>query len=200
MHLLCVRCAAQLGTAHPYTPACAFWDCAHRSPPDWAHTRPHLHRDQVHPPPTSAPGSSRSLTHLCTAKESIPGGPHLHRNRINPPPTSVSPLLPPGTSASAQHICDAAAQHTVLQPRARCCNLVPPVHHPLRTAHAATGCTLPRRRATGCTRSESSEGAAGRIVRRVDEDWLRRKRGRALDCPEYPRRRKTTCHWQSRLS
>ena len=40
----------------------------------------------------------------------------------------------------------------------------------------------------GCIRSKSSGGAAGRIVRRVDEDWLRRKRGRAFDCPEDPRR------------
>ena len=158
MHLLCVRCAAQLGTAHPYTPACAFWDCAHRSPPDWAHTRPHLHLDQVHPPPTSAPGSSRSLTPLCTAKESIPGGPHLHRNRINPPPTSVSPLLPSGTSASARHKRGAAAQHTVLQPRALCCNRVPPVPNP--AADGACCNRLLRCRAAGCTRSERGVCAA----------------------------------------
>ena len=91
-------CAAQrsvcFGTAHPHKPASAFWDCAHRSPPDWAHTRPHLHRDQVHPRPTSATGLSRSLVHLCAlrknpspahicpAKESIPS-PHLHRNRVH---------------------------------------------------------------------------------------------------------------------
>ena len=90
-----------------------------------AHNRPPLHRDQVHPPPTSAIGLSRSLAHLCTAKESVPRRP-LHRNRIRPSPTSAPPLLPSGTSASAQHKCDAAAQHsvattcTVLQPSATC--------------------------------------------------------------------------------
>ena len=59
-----------------------------------------------------------------------PPGHHLHRSRIRPPPTSVSPLLPSGTSASAQHKRDAAAQHNVLQPRALCCNRVPPVPNP----------------------------------------------------------------------
>jgi len=52
-----------------------------------------------------------------------------------PRPTSVSPLLPSGTSASAQHRCDAAAPCvattcTVLQPHALCCNRVPPVSDP----------------------------------------------------------------------
>jgi hypothetical protein len=127
----CVRSAAQLGTARPYKAASAFWHCAHRSPPDWAHTRPPLHRDQVHPPPTSATGLSRSLAHLCTAKESVPR-PHLHRNRVHPPPTSAPPLLPSGSSASArQHACDAAqcvaTTCTGLQPSATC------ARSPLRT-------------------------------------------------------------------
>ena len=53
-----------------------------------------------------------------------------------PRPTSVSPLLPSGTSASAQHRCDAEAAHcvattcTVLQPHSLCCNRVPPVSDP----------------------------------------------------------------------
>ncbi len=120
---MCCVCAAWYGS-----PLCAricIGDCAHRSPPDWAHTRQHLHRDQVHPPPTSATGLSRSLAHLCTAKESIPR-PHLHRSRVHPSPTSAPPLLPSGTSASAQHRCDAAAQRNVLQPHALCRNRVPP--------------------------------------------------------------------------
>jgi hypothetical protein len=134
-------------------------------------------------PPTSAMGLSRSLAHLCTAKESIPG-PHLHRNRIHPPPTSVPPLLSSGTSASAQHNCDTSPQHTVLQPHPLCCNRVPPVNDP---AEDGTGCALLRCRATGCIRSNPSkrgEGAADRTAWRVrgtvDEDWRRRKRGHAV--------------------
>ena len=103
MHLLCVRCAAQLGTAHPYTPACAFWDCAHRSPPDWAHTRPHLHRDNDYPPPTSATGLSRSLA------------PPLPCERVHPLPTSApqpnpSPADLCASPAALRDICLCATQ------------------------------------------------------------------------------------------
>jgi hypothetical protein len=91
MHL-CVCSAAQLCTARPYKPASAFWDCAHRSPPDWAHTRPHLHRDQVHPPhqqldwvdplptsalrkrlsqPTSAPQPNPSPADICATTAAL---------------------------------------------------------------------------------------------------------------------------------
>jgi hypothetical protein len=108
---------------------------------DWAHPvphrtglgtesfpRPHLHRDWAHPahictrtgltPLTTglASGRSPSRAHICTGTESMPRA------------TSVSSLLPSGTSAYAQHRCDAAAQHNVLQPRALCCNRGPPVH------------------------------------------------------------------------
>ena len=75
-----------------------------------------------------------------------------------PRPTSVSPLLPSGTSASARHTCDAAAQHTVLQPRALCCNRVPPVPNP--AADGACCNRLLRCRAAGCTRSDPSESEA----------------------------------------
>jgi hypothetical protein len=109
---------AVLRTAHPYTPASAFWDCAHRSSPYWAHTRPHL---------------SRSLALRCTAKESIPR-PHLHRSRIHPSPTSAPLRLPSGTSASAQQRCDTAqcvaTKHNVLQPHPLCFNRVPAVNDP----------------------------------------------------------------------
>jgi hypothetical protein len=108
----CVRSAAQLGTARPYTPASAFWDCAHRSPPDWARSLPHLHRDQVHPPPTSATRLIRSLAHLCTAAESIPA------------PTSAPQLNP-----SPAHICTAAESIPRRHLRHHCC---PPGHLPLR--------------------------------------------------------------------
>ena len=162
-------------------------------------SRPPLHRDQVHPPPTSAPGPSRSLTHLCTAKESIPGGPHLHRNRINPPPTSVPPLLPSGTSASAQHKRYAshcvATTCTVSQPRATC-------------AQSRCGRQMPqpaaRCRAAGCTRSDPSEseakappaeprGACAALWTRIGLDV---SAAVAFDCPEYSLRRESTCRWQ----
>ena len=128
MHLLCVRSAAQ-HSSRLYARMCS-WDCAHRLPPDWAHSgpprtgtkstpHPHLQLDRVDPLPTSALRKSPSpAAHLCAD------------NRINPPPTSVPPLLPSGTSASARHKRGAAAQQTVLQPRALCCNRVPPVHDP----------------------------------------------------------------------
>ncbi len=60
----------------------------------------------------------------------------------------------------------------MLQPAARCCAAV---------------------RLAASDSSKRSEGAAGRIAWRVcgtvDEHWLRRKRGRAFDCPEHSRRR-----------
>jgi hypothetical protein len=119
-----VPCVCSLVRLAPFRPHLRFGTALIAHPPDWAHTRPHLHRDQVHPPPTSAPGLSRSLAHICTAKAFIPS-PHLHRNRIRPSPTSVPPLLPSETSASAwQQMCDAAqcvaTTCTVLQPSATC--------------------------------------------------------------------------------
>jgi hypothetical protein len=76
-------------------------------PPPHPPTHTYLHCERVHPQPTSA---------------LVQPIPHLHRNRVHAPPTAVSPLLPSGTSFSAQRRCDAAAQHTVLQPHAPCCN------------------------------------------------------------------------------
>ena len=203
---VCVQrslCATQRSwvRSRPYKLAPAFLDYAHCSPPDWAHTSPPLHK--LHLPPTSAAGPSRSLAHLyTTAKESIPS-PHLHRNRVHPPPTSVPPLLPSGTSASAQHRCDAAAQHNVLQPHAQCCNRVPPLHDRSRCGRhllqpAARCCAAEPLAASDS--SKRSEGGAGRIAWRargtVDEDWLRRKRGRPFDCPEYSICRESMCHLQ----
>jgi hypothetical protein len=176
MHLLCVRSAAQLGTAQLYEPACAFWDCAHRSPPDWAHTRPHLHRDQVHPP-----------THICNWTESTPCPP-LHCERVQ----STAHICTATESIRRRHLrhhCppghlpprNTSVAHNVLHPHALCCNRVPPMNN---LAADCTCCNrLPRCRATGCIRSipsERSEGAAGRIVWRTrvrgtgEEDWLRR--------------------------
>ena len=184
--------AAQLGTARPYTPASAFWDCAHRSPPDWAHTRPHLHRDQVHPPPTSAPGPSRSPAHLCPAKESVPRR-HLCRHCCPPghPPVCNTSVAQQRSTLCCNHVLCVATE----------CHLCP---ISLRTANAVTGCTLPCRWLHPIrSKRKRSEGAAGRIAWRVPgtvgEDWPRRKRGRAFDCPEYSLRRESTCHWHSKL-
>jgi hypothetical protein len=113
--------------------------------------RPHLPRDRVHPPRTSAPGPSPPQP------TSAPG---LSRSLLTSAPVgllSLQSLLPAVASTSAQHKRDAAAH--VLQPSATCARGIP-----LRTAHAASSCTLLRCRATGCTRSNRSKGAAGRIA------------------------------------
>jgi hypothetical protein len=88
-------CAAQrsvcFGTAHPHKPASAFWDCAHRSPPDWAHTRPHLHRDQLHPP--------TNHTHCVATTCTVASECHLGCNRVPP----VSDPAADGTRCNRLH-------------------------------------------------------------------------------------------------
>ena len=129
---LCAQRSAA-GYSSPLYARMSIWDCARRLPPDWAHTCPPLHRDQVQPP-----------THTCNWTESIPCPP-LPCERVHPLPTSApqpnpSPADLCATPAAlrdiclcatpAQHRCDAAAQHTVLQPHAPCGNRVPPVNDP----------------------------------------------------------------------
>ena len=189
---------AQLGTARPYTPASAFWDCAHRSPRDWAHTCPHLHRDLVDPPPTSATGLSRSVAprkspsraHICTATESIAS------------PTSAPPLPPSGTSASAQqHRCDAAAKcvgtiGTVLQPsatgeRSRCGQhmLQPTARYRAAVPLAASDPIQAREAKAPPAESRGVCAALTGIGVDVSEAV-------PFDCPEYSIRRQSTCYWR----
>ena len=106
-------CLVQLNPTRPHL---RFGDCVHRCHRTGLIAAHLCTGTKSTPPPTSATGLSRSLAHICPAKESI-SCPHLHRNRIHPPPTSVPALLPSGTSASAQHRCDASAAHRVAPAR-----------------------------------------------------------------------------------
>jgi hypothetical protein len=127
IYVLCVRSAAQRSLVRlaPIRPHLR-WELRSSLTPGLGSYPPTS--DQVHPPPTSASGLSRSLAHLCTAKESVPR-PHLHRNRLRPSPTSAPPLLPSGTSAFAQHRCGAvqcvATARAVLQHSATWARTIP---------------------------------------------------------------------------
>ena len=134
----------------------------------------------------------------------------------------ASPHLPATESIPRRHLCHHCCppghlplcNTCVTQQRSTmCCNhmhCVATECHlrtiPPRTAHAATGCCAagPLAASDPIRASEAtaplaakSRGACAALW--TTSDGLRRKRGRAFDCPEYSRRRESTCHWQTRL-
>ena len=175
---VCVRSAAWCSS--PLQARICIGDCAHRSPPDWAHTRPHLHRDRVDPlpiicpakrvhprRPTSALRKSPPPANICTAAESVPRR-HLCHHCC---PPGHLPLR--NTSVTQQ-------RSTLCCNHMRCvateCHLCT-VTIPLRTAPVATGCCAAAPLAApDPIQAKRSEGAVGRIAWRVrgtvDEDGL----------------------------
>ena len=113
----CTCCVRAAWYGSPLYARMCILDCAHHSPP------------QLNPPPA----------HICIGTESIPCPP-LHRERVRPAPTSA-PRPNPLPRRHLRHHCrppghlplrsnTGVTQRNVLQPRALCCNRVPPVHDP----------------------------------------------------------------------
>ena len=89
----CVCSAAQCVLWHgsPLSPHLRFGTALIAHPPDWAHTRPHLHRDQLHPP--------TNHTHCVATTCTVASECHLGCNRVPP----VSDPAADGTRCNRLH-------------------------------------------------------------------------------------------------